>query len=114
MAREGGVAVRDHVLLGVHERRPRVRPERWRDPPEAVEGAGHGGSDARLVAECLDRIAADGPPRIGLHEAMDATLPGPVSQVAVDGDEWLEVPDSRAGLNGRDVRTERRGRIRTR
>jgi hypothetical protein len=45
---------------------------------------------------------------------MDATLPGLVSQVTVDGEEWLEVPDSRAGLNGRDVRTERRGRIRTR
>ena len=33
---------------------------------------------------------------IGIHEAMDMTLPGLVSQESIEKDgEWIEVPDSR-------------------
>ena len=58
--------------------------------------SGHGGSDyyttATFVAACrgeLDDV-------VGIHEAMDMTLPGLCSQLsAARGGKWVEVPDSR-------------------
>jgi predicted dehydrogenase len=71
-------------------------PEMWRDPPPAALQAGHGGGD---YFEVLDfaRTVVDGMPcPIGIHEAMDMTLPGLVSQASVAaGGVWMEVPDSR-------------------
>ena len=40
-------------------------------------------------------------PRIGIHEAMDLTLPGLVSQESIQRNgEWLPVPDSREWTKG--------------
>lgn len=48
------------------------------------------------VADFVDAITDARPPRIGIHEALDMTLPGLVSQQSIQNDgQWLPVPDSR-------------------
>jgi predicted dehydrogenase len=72
-------------------------PEMWRSPTETALKAGHGGGDYFEVMDWLGAIFGDAPCPIGIHEAMDMTLPGLVSQQSIlqDG-AWLAVPDSRA------------------
>jgi predicted dehydrogenase len=71
-------------------------PEMWRRPPEAALKAGHGGGDYFEVLDFVNAILGHAPCPIGIHEAMDMTLPGLVSQdsIAQQG-VWLDVPDSR-------------------
>ena len=58
--------------------------------------AGHGGGDYFEVKDWVDAILGIKPCPIGIHEAMDMTLPGLVSQQSIlQGGEWLDVPDSR-------------------
>lgn len=72
-------------------------PEMWRNPPEAALKAGHGGGDYFEVLDFVNSIVAGTPCPIGIHEAMDMTLPGLVSQASIaNGGAWLDVPDSRA------------------
>ncbi|MBN1249678.1 MAG: Gfo/Idh/MocA family oxidoreductase, partial [Anaerolineae bacterium] len=71
-------------------------PEMWRNPPEAALKAGHGGGDYFEVLDFVNSIINGTPCPIGIHEALDMTLPGLVSQASVlDGGSWLDVPDSR-------------------
>ena len=71
-------------------------PDMWRDPPRQALVAGHGGSDYFEVMDFVDAIQGKRSPAIGIHEAMDMTLPGLVSQESIRrGGEWLPVPDSR-------------------
>lgn len=72
------------------------RPELWTRYGDGADGAGHGGSDYVMMRHYLDALLQGGPMPIGIHEAMDMTLPGLISQqsIARDG-AWLEVPDSR-------------------
>ena len=71
-------------------------PEFWKHPPEAALKAGHGGGDYFEVADFVDAILADRQPPVGVHEAMDMTIPGLVSQESIRREgEWVEVPDSR-------------------
>ena len=71
-------------------------PENWIKFADAAKTAGHGGGD---LIEMLDFVAAiDGtqPCPIGIHEALDMTLPGLISQESIaQGGAWLPVPDSR-------------------
>jgi len=71
-------------------------PEMWRNPPPEALKAGHGGGDYFEVLDFVKAITGAAPCPIGIHEAMDMTLPGLVSQqsIAQDG-AWLRVPDSR-------------------
>jgi predicted dehydrogenase len=71
-------------------------PEPWRRYAEEAEKSGHGGGDFFEILDFLDAVAGRRPPPIGIHEAMDMTLPGLISQdsIAADG-AWLPVPDSR-------------------
>ena len=71
-------------------------PEDWRNPPAEALRAGHGGGDYFEVRDFLRAIRGEAPPPVGIHEAMDYTLPGLVSQQSIlqDG-AWLPVPDSR-------------------
>jgi predicted dehydrogenase len=72
-------------------------PDMWRDPPEAALRAGHGGGDYFEVLDFVRTIVDGTPCPIGIHEAMDMTLPGLVSQASIAaGGAWLDVPDSRA------------------
>ncbi|MBA3709220.1 MAG: Gfo/Idh/MocA family oxidoreductase [Planctomycetes bacterium] len=72
-------------------------PEYWRSAGEAAAKAGHGGGDFFEVMDFLDAVAGRRPCPIGIHEAMDMTLPGLVSQQSIaQGGVWLPVPDSRS------------------
>jgi len=71
-------------------------PDKWLNPPEEALASGHWGGDYWEVAEFVDAIIADEQPPIGIHEAMDYTLPGLISQQSIaQGSAWLDVPDSR-------------------
>ncbi|NOY80847.1 MAG: Gfo/Idh/MocA family oxidoreductase [Kiritimatiellaeota bacterium] len=71
-------------------------PDDWRNPPEEALRAGHGGGDYFEVRDFLRAIRGEAPPPVGIHEAMDYTLPGLVSQQSVlQSGAWLPVPDSR-------------------
>jgi hypothetical protein len=71
-------------------------PEMWRNPPEAALRAGHGGGDYFEVLDFVESIVNGSPCPIGIHEAMDMTLPGLISQASVAaGNAWMDVPDSR-------------------
>lgn len=81
-------------------------PERWRDrrPPDFGDVGGDDlafrdrvlAADFRMWSDLFDALLADGALPMGVHEALDASLPGLYSQRAISGDpEWIEVPDSR-------------------
>ena len=71
-------------------------PEIWREPTEAAQKAGHGGGDYFEVLDFVNTIVEGTPCPIGIHEAMDMTLPGLMSQASVaQGGAWMDVPDSR-------------------
>ena len=71
-------------------------PEMWRHPPEAALHAGHGGGDYFQVLDFVRSIVDGTPCPIGIHEAMDMTLPGLISQASIAAaGVWMEVPDSR-------------------
>ena len=71
-------------------------PEMWRQATETAKKAGHGGGDYFEILDFVDAIEGRRPCVIGIHESMDMTLPGLVSQQSIleDG-RWLPVPDSR-------------------
>ena len=74
-------------------------PEMWRHPPQAALQAGHGGGDYFEVLDFINSIVDGNPCPIGIHEAMDMTLPGLVSQQSIQRDnQWLDVPDSRSWI----------------
>jgi len=76
-------------------------PAGWRDAAEEAARHGHGGSDFFLAADFLRAARGEVPCPIGVHEAMDMTLPGLVSQQSIlQEGAWLGVPDSRAWLTG--------------
>ena len=71
-------------------------PAMWREQAEQAEKAGHGGGDYFEVLDFIKAIKGGSPPPIGIHEAMDTTLPGLVSQQSIiEGGRWMEVPNSR-------------------
>jgi predicted dehydrogenase len=71
-------------------------PGMWRHPPEAALRAGHGGGDYFEVVDFVNSIVEGTPCPIGIHEALDMTLPGLISQASIaNGGVWLDVPDSR-------------------
>ncbi len=71
-------------------------PEIWREPTDAAQKAGHGGGDYFEVLDFVNTIVDGTPCPIGIHEAMDMTVPGLVSQASIaQGGVWMDVPDSR-------------------
>lgn len=71
-------------------------PAFWKEAGETAAQAGHGGGDYFEILDFVDAILGRRPCPIGIHEAMDMTLPGLVSQASIREDSrWLEVPDSR-------------------
>jgi len=72
-------------------------PESWRTLGARAAAAGHGGGDYFEILDFLDAATGKRPPPIGIHEAMDMSVPGLVSQQSIlQGGAWLPVPDSRA------------------
>lgn len=71
-------------------------PARWREASEVARKAGHGGGDYFEILDFVDTIQGKCPNPMGIHEAMDMTLPGLISQQSIREDgRWIEVPDSR-------------------
>ncbi len=71
-------------------------PEMWRNPPKEAVAAGHGGGDCFEILDFVASIVDAASCPIGIHEAMDMTLPGLLSQASIQaGGIWLDVPDSR-------------------
>ncbi len=71
-------------------------PENWRNASEVAKKAGHGGGDYFELVDFVNAVLAKGPNPIGIHESMDMTLPGLISQQSIaGGGRWIEVPDSR-------------------
>jgi predicted dehydrogenase len=82
--------------LALEDLEGRYMPELWRQPPEEALRAGHGGGDYFEVLDFLRSIVDGVPCPIGIHQAMDMTLPGLVSQASIAaGSVWMDVPDSR-------------------
>jgi predicted dehydrogenase len=71
-------------------------PAEWLHPSKEALEAGHGGGDYFEVQDFVRAILNDAEPPIGIHESMDMTLPGLVSQQSIlQGSAWLPVPNSR-------------------
>ena len=71
-------------------------PEGWLKPPPEALAAGHGGGDYFEIADFIKSIRGEMPCPVGVHEALDMTLPGLISQQSIArGGAWLDVPDSR-------------------
>ena len=71
-------------------------PAMWRDAPLDVTNLGHYGGDYFAMIDFVGAIEGEHPPTVGIHEAMDMTLPGLISQQsAIEDGRWIEVPDSR-------------------
>lgn len=72
-------------------------PESWKEMEELAKKAGHGGGDFFEILDFVEAILGNKPPTVGIHEAMDMTLPGLISQQSIaEGGRWIDVPDSRA------------------
>jgi predicted dehydrogenase len=83
-------------FLHLHPLADRFVPDIWRNPPPEALRAGHGGGDYFEVRDFVRAIRREAPCPIGIHEAMDMTLPGLVSQQSIlEEGRWLPVPDSR-------------------
>ena len=71
-------------------------PDRWRTYGDLAKSAGHGGGDLLQIIDFVEGIRRGEEPVIGIHQSMDMTLPGLVSQQSIaEGGRWLDVPDSR-------------------
>jgi len=85
------------ALMQIDALAERYLPAVWRNPPEQALRSGHGGGDFLEVLDFVNAIRGVAPCPIGIHEAMDMTLPGLVSQQSIlRGGAWMDVPNSRA------------------
>ncbi|NCO39183.1 MAG: hypothetical protein AUJ96_20340 [Armatimonadetes bacterium CG2_30_66_41] len=85
-----------NTWLNLDDLHDEFMPESWRRGMELANKAGHGGGDFLEILDFVDAILGKRPCEIGIHEAMDMTLPGLISQQSILQDSaWLDVPDSR-------------------
>ena len=76
---------------------PELLPETWLRLEQVARRTGHGGGDYYVIAEFAAAVRDGSAMPIGIHEAMDMTLPGLISQQSIErGGRWLPVPDSRS------------------
>jgi predicted dehydrogenase len=96
-----------HTWTDLEALKDEFLPAFWKEGMERALKAGHGGGDYFEVIDFLDAIMGKRPCPIGIHEAMDMTLPGLCSQESIRREgAWIDVPDSRAWLlpgRNRDV-----------
>ncbi len=85
-----------NTWMDLNDLADRYLPAFWKENMKAAHFAGHGGGDYFELLDFLNAITGRAPCPIGIHEAMDMTLPGLVSQQSIaEGGRWLPVPDSR-------------------
>lgn len=86
-----------HAWLDLDTLSDEFLPDFWKEHMERAKAAGHGGGDYFEILDFIHAIEGTRPNPIGIHEAMDMTLPGLVSQQSIQRESaWLPVPDSRA------------------
>jgi predicted dehydrogenase len=72
-------------------------PGWWKKHAEVATRSGHDGSDYFVLLAFVEAVTGQRPCPIGIHEAMDMTVPGLMSQQSIrQNGVWLEVPDSRS------------------
>lgn len=82
--------------LDLDDLRDEFLPDFWKEHMARGQAAGHGGGDFFEILDFVDTIEGTRPNPIGIHAAMDMTLPGLLSQQSIaQGSAWLPVPDSR-------------------
>ena len=75
---------------------PTTCPRCGRTPPAGAGGAGHGGGDFFEILDFKKLVRGEADAPFGIHEAMEMTLPGLISQQSIrEGGRWLPVPNSR-------------------
>jgi hypothetical protein len=85
-----------HTWMDLAELESEFLPAYWREGAAAAAGAEHGGGDYFEILDFANAITGHISCPIGIHEAMDMTLPGLISQESIrQGGIWLPVPDSR-------------------
>ncbi|MHB0856115.1 MAG: Gfo/Idh/MocA family protein, partial [Anaerolineae bacterium] len=85
-----------NTWMDLEELEDEFLPSAWREGEDLARQVGHGGGDLFEILDFIHAITDGTPPLVGIHEAMDLTLPGLVSQQSILQDSaWLEVPDSR-------------------
>jgi len=85
-----------HTWLHLADLEDEFLPDYWKEGEENARRVGHGGGDYFEILDFLDAVEGKRPPVVGIHEAMDMTLPGLVSQQSIkEGGRWIDVPDSR-------------------
>jgi predicted dehydrogenase len=87
---------KDHAWSFLDDLQAGFMPDHWVKYEELAQKAGHGGGDLIELIDFSDAILGKRATPIGIHEAMDMTLPGLVSQQSIQrGGAWMDVPDSR-------------------
>jgi len=87
----------DLVWMNLEDIEEDFMPEFWREHQKEAEKSGHWGGDYFELLDFRNAIRSKTSPRIGIHEAMDMTLPGLLSQEsASQNGTWVDVPDSRS------------------
>ena len=85
-----------HTWTNIKELEKDFLPDYWLHASEETVKAGHGGGDYFEVMDFADAVTGKKPCPIGIHEAMDMTLPGLISQKSIaQKGGVLPVPDSR-------------------
>ncbi|MCF7855229.1 MAG: Gfo/Idh/MocA family oxidoreductase [Candidatus Pacebacteria bacterium] len=86
-----------HTWTDLNELVDEFLPDFWKEGMERAKTAGHGGGDYFEILDFIDAVTGRRECPIGIHEAMDMTLPGLISQQSIaEQGRWIEVPDSRA------------------
>ncbi len=96
-SRDANCRWRDLSLFSeVPELAEKYLPENWRNASETAKIAGHGGGDYFEIVDFVNTVLGRCPNPLGIHQAMDMTVPGLISQQSIaEGGRWMEVPDSR-------------------
>ena len=82
--------------LDLNELLDEFLPDFWKEGMERAKAAGHGGGDYFEILDFIDAVTGRRGSPIGIHEAMDMTLPGLISQQSIaEQGRWIDVPDSR-------------------
>ena len=94
-----------HTWTDLAELSDEFLPDYWKENLARGQAAGHGGGDFFEILDFVDAIAGKRPCQIGVHEALDMTLPGLVSQQSISQESaWLPVPDSRQWVTATKVK----------
>ena len=83
-------------IISIGETASKYAAPDWLAMHSEASKAGHGGGDYFIIRDFARSVRGEIPCPIGIHEAMDMTLPGLISQQSIQEDgRWIEVPDSR-------------------